>query len=107
MDDRAGVLGPSVIAFIGNRGGEGFELELLPEPALGHVLGPLRHPQADRLPSQRPRTGLCVVWPNLSFRASDLLGNETVLAYDIGIDNQPPTHRPGPADHAGHASSIP
>ena len=28
VNDRAGVLGPSVIAFIGNRGGEGFELEL-------------------------------------------------------------------------------
>ena len=34
--------------------------------------------------------GLCVLWPNLSFRAADLLGNERVAAYDIGIDNQPP-----------------
>ncbi|MEA2698325.1 MAG: hypothetical protein QOI66_2596 [Myxococcales bacterium] len=37
-----------------------------------------------------PRGGLCLVFPTLSFRAADSLGNETTVAYEIAIDNQPP-----------------
>ncbi|HEY0715314.1 MAG TPA: hypothetical protein VGF45_21720, partial [Polyangia bacterium] len=33
---------------------------------------------------------LCVIYPNVSFRAVDVLGNENVVAYDVAIDNQPP-----------------
>ncbi|HEY0705580.1 MAG TPA: hypothetical protein VGG33_02225 [Polyangia bacterium] len=90
VTDRAGVLGPSVVAFIGNRGGEGFELELLPEGGGTGVFSALfdtRKLSSCKLPRGN---GLCVLWPSVSYRASDLLGNETVLAYDVGIDNQPP-----------------
>jgi hypothetical protein len=90
LSDRAGVLGPSVTAFVGNRVGEGFELELRPE-GTGGVYSALFDTRKLTACRRGDPSGLCVVWPNLSFRASDLLGNERVLAYDIGIDNQPPT----------------
>ena len=35
-------------------------------------------------------SSLCVVRPTISFRASDALGNETTLAYEIALDNIPP-----------------
>jgi hypothetical protein len=89
LGDRAGVLGSSVIAFIGNRGGEGFELELHPEGAAG-VFSALFDTRKLSSCGRAGAAGLCVLWPSLSFRASDLLGNERVVAYDIGIDNQPP-----------------
>ena len=89
LTDRAGVLGPSVVAFIGNRGGEGFELELLPEAPGSSVYSALFDTR--KLNNCRqPNGGFCNVWPNLSFRASDLLGNERVVAYDIAIDNTRP-----------------
>ena len=90
LTDRAGVLGPSVVAFMGNRGGEGFELELLPEAGQPGVFSALFDTR--KLSNcKAPRSAeLCVLWPTLSFRASDLLGNESVVAYDVGIDNQPP-----------------
>jgi hypothetical protein len=89
--DASGVLGPSVVAFIGDDTREGFEVPLAPEldaPGVFSALFDTRKLTACR-PS--PDTGLCIVWPNLSFRAADLLGNETVVAYDLGVDNQPPT----------------
>jgi hypothetical protein len=89
LTDRAGVLGPSVTAFIGNRGGEGFELELHQEGTEG-TYSALFDTRKLTVCQRADRTGLCVLWPNLSFRASDLLGNERVVAYDVGIDNQPP-----------------
>jgi hypothetical protein len=33
---------------------------------------------------------LCVVRPTISFRAADLLGNETTLDYEVAVDNIPP-----------------
>jgi hypothetical protein len=37
-----------------------------------------------------PDPGLCIVHPTLSFRAADLLGNETTVSYEISVDNIPP-----------------
>jgi len=37
-----------------------------------------------------PDTSLCIVFPTLSFRASDALGNDTTFSYDISVDNLPP-----------------
>jgi hypothetical protein len=91
LTDRAGVLGPSVIAFIGNRDGAGFELELRPDPASPGLFSALFDSRKLTACKPAPDSALCVVWPNLSFRAADLLGNERVVAYDIAIDNQPPT----------------
>jgi hypothetical protein len=91
IDDAAGVLGPSVVAFIGNQGADGFALELLPEPGAPGVFWALFDTRKLTACRPAPDTSLCIVWPSLSFRASDLLGNETVLAYDLAVDNQPPT----------------
>ena len=37
-----------------------------------------------------PSTGPCIVFPTISFRASDQVGNETVVGYDFVVDNIPP-----------------
>ena len=37
-----------------------------------------------------PDPGFCVVRPTISFRASDALGNDTTLSYEIAVDNFPP-----------------
>lgn len=37
-----------------------------------------------------PDTGLCIIYPTLSFRAADQLGNERIIAYNIAVDNVPP-----------------
>ncbi len=37
-----------------------------------------------------PDTSLCIVFPTLSFRASDALGNDTTVSYEISVDNVPP-----------------
>jgi hypothetical protein len=34
--------------------------------------------------------GVCIVRPTISFRASDNLGNESTVAYEIAVDNFPP-----------------
>jgi hypothetical protein len=91
VTDRASVLGPSVVAFIGNKNQEGFEIELLPEAGATGVFSALFDTRKLTACRPAPDTSLCLVWPNLSFRAADVLGNETVLAYDLAVDNQPPT----------------
>jgi hypothetical protein len=87
--DPAGVLGTSVLAVIGNRKDANFNVELKPEADTGFFSALF---DTARLTACKPApdTGLCIVYPNLSFRASDLAGNESVVAYDIGVDNQPP-----------------
>ena len=37
-----------------------------------------------------PATSLCIVFPTISFRASDSVGNETSVGYDFSVDNIPP-----------------
>ena len=37
-----------------------------------------------------PDQSLCIVYPTLSFRASDSLGNDTTVSYEISVDNIPP-----------------
>jgi hypothetical protein len=91
ITDPAGVEAGSPVAFIGNKAGLGFQLPLVADakdPALWSAAFDTRAlTSCDRLPDN----DLCVVWPNVSFRARDKLGNEATVAYDIGIDNQPPT----------------
>jgi hypothetical protein len=33
---------------------------------------------------------LCIIFPTLSFRASDTLGNDSTVSYEIAVDNRPP-----------------
>jgi hypothetical protein len=88
VNDQSGVLGSSVSAVIGNRQDVNFKVELKPEADTGFYSELF---DTARLTSCKPfGTSLCIVFPNLSFRASDRAGNESALAYDIGVDNHPP-----------------
>lgn len=86
--DDAGVLPSSISVLIGNVNDPKFKLPLMDEG--GGVYGTLFDTAkltGCRLP---PDTGLCIVFPTLSFRAADLLGNESVVSYEIAVDNEPP-----------------
>ncbi|HXU82270.1 MAG TPA: hypothetical protein VN914_12795, partial [Polyangia bacterium] len=89
VTDQSGVLGSSVTAVIGNRQDVNFKVELKPEAETGFYSELF---DTTRLTACKPPVGssLCIIFPNLSFRASDRAGNESVLAYDISVDNQGP-----------------
>jgi hypothetical protein len=89
VKDSAGVIGNSVVAFIGQRKEPEFKIQLKPEGDVG-VFSALFDTNKLTTCKPPPDQSLCNVFPTLSFRASDLAGNESVLAYDIGVDNQPP-----------------
>jgi hypothetical protein len=90
VDDPSGVLGNTVIAVIGNSKQANFTIPLKPEGATGFYSELFDTNRLTRC-APLPSNDLCLVFPNLSFRASDLPGNEAVVAYDLGVDNQPPT----------------
>ena len=59
------------------------------KPAGGGVLhGPVRQLAVREVPDPPARP--CLVYPTVSFRASDLVGNETVLGYEFTLDNVAP-----------------
>lgn len=90
LSDAAGVLGPSVIAIIGNKADVTFTVELKPEAGSKDVYS-ATFDTAKLTPCKpAPDTSLCIVLPNISFRASDVLGNESFMAYDFAVDNHPP-----------------
>jgi hypothetical protein len=93
IHDPAGVVDSSVLALIGDQTTPQFRINL--QSRGGGVYG------AAFDTAQLTRCGLtagglppagtfCNVYPTISFRASDSLGNESALAYSFGIDNQPP-----------------
>ena len=91
--DAAGVLDSSVIALIGDQTAPQFKLNLVARG--GGIYGaPFDTAQLTRcglLFGGLPKPGTyCNVYPTVSFRASDALGNETTLSFSFGIDNQPP-----------------
>jgi hypothetical protein len=92
ITDVAGVLGPSVIAIIEDQANNvSFTLELEPEAGATGYYSALF--DTAKFPRCKVRTAvdeLCVVFPNLSFRASDILGNDAFLAYDFAVDHIPP-----------------
>jgi hypothetical protein len=89
VSDNAGVLDSSVIAVIGDETGTPlFELPLTPRGGgLYSIL--FDSARLTRCP-EPPATDLCIVFPTVSFRASDLVGNETVIGYDFAVDNIAP-----------------
>ncbi|MEO7668218.1 MAG: hypothetical protein ABIW57_02695 [Polyangia bacterium] len=93
VTDGAGVLDTSVIALIGDQATPQFTLNLQPRGG-GIYSAPFDTAQLTHcglLSGGLPRPGTyCIVYPTVSFRAADSLGNETSLAYSFGIDNQPP-----------------
>jgi hypothetical protein len=88
VDDPAGILDSSVIAVIADETGTPlFELPM--KPAGGGVYTVLfdtsRFVKCPDPPAQP-----CLVFPTVSFRASDLVGNETVVGYEFTLDNVAP-----------------
>jgi hypothetical protein len=82
VDDPAGVDPSSVVAVVGN-GNQNFQITLAP-PATGggDVYSNLF--DTTKLPSY-------ALFPTISFRARDVLGNESTISYELSLDNTPPT----------------
>jgi len=89
VTDPSGVLDSSVIAIIGDADGNPvFNLQLEPEgsgvySALFDTLNLTQCPPP-------PKTGPCISFPTISFRASDSIGNQSSLGYNFYVDNIPP-----------------
>jgi hypothetical protein len=90
IEDISGILGPSVIAIIADRVNDAsYTIELRPEAdKLGYYSALFDTAKFPRC--KVASADLCVVLPNLSFRASDTLGNDSFMAYDFAVDHMPP-----------------
>jgi hypothetical protein len=86
--DDAGLNASSIIVLIGDEINPEFQLPLASEGnGVYSVLFDTAKLTQCKLP---PDPGLCIIYPTLSFRAADLLGNETTVSYEIAVDNMPP-----------------
>jgi hypothetical protein len=89
VSDNSGVLPSSIVATIGDANGNPlFSLPLQPDSA-GAYSALFDTRNLTRCP-QPPATGPCIVFPTISFRATDSAGNESSLAYDFSLDNIAP-----------------
>ena len=88
ITDESDVLNSSVIAIIGDQNTPVFELPL--PPVASGVYAALFDTANLTRCAEPPATSLCLVYPTISFRASDMLGNQTVLGYDFSVDNIAP-----------------
>jgi hypothetical protein len=89
ITDESGVLDSSVVAVIGDQHGNPiFTLQLPPQGSgvYSILFDALSLTRCAPPPSTLP----CIVFPTISFRASDSVGNETALGYDFSVDNMPP-----------------
>ena len=88
VDDLAGILDSSVIAVIADETGTPlFELPMKP-PAAGVYTVLFDSSRLMKCPD--PPAQPCLIFPTVSFRASDLVGNETVVGYEFTLDNVAP-----------------
>jgi hypothetical protein len=89
VTDEAGLLDSSVVAVVGDQQGNPlFRLQLIPQGSgvYSVLFDTLNLTRCGPPPSTLP----CIVFPTISFRASDSVGNETSLGYDFSVDNMPP-----------------
>ena len=89
ITDDSGVLDSSVEAVIGDQQGNPiFTLQLPPQGSgvYSTLFDTLNLTRCAPPPSTAP----CIVFPTVSFRASDSVGNETSVGYDFSVDNIPP-----------------
>ncbi len=86
--DDSGVLDSSVVAVISNQDTPLFELPLVAQGS--GIYGVLFDTSNLTRCPEPPSSELCVVFPNISFRAVDAAGNQSVLAYGFSIDNIAP-----------------
>ena len=89
VNDNAGVLDSSAVAIIGDE--TGTPLFELPLTARGGGTYSVLF-DSDRLTrcKEPPSRELCIVFPTVSFRVSDQVGNETVVGYAFAVDNIAP-----------------
>lgn len=80
VTDPAGVVPESVVAVIAH-GGMNFEVRLNPPPPGSNTYSGVF--DGNRLPQN-------ALFPSVSFRASDTLGNESAVGYQAAFDNMPP-----------------
>lgn len=94
ITDDAGVVDSSVIAVISDDAGDAkFQLNLLPhgDGVYSVPFDTAKLTKCGLLTGDVPPPGqYCILYPTVSFRAADALGNESALAYSFGVDNQPP-----------------
>jgi hypothetical protein len=81
VDDPARVDTSSVVAVVGN-GNVNFEVRLALPAAGGNVYSNFF--DTTKLPTY-------ALFPSISFRAQDVLGNESAVSYELSLDNTPPT----------------
>lgn len=93
VTDPAGVLGSSVVAVFANGPGTEYTIPLRP-PAAGDTK-PLYSAVFD---TRLLPFGENALFPTLSFRASDNLGNEALLTNVVWLDNKPPLADLDPPD---------
>ena len=105
VSDESGVLASSVIAVIGDEAGNPvFTLNLALDPT-GSYSALFDTANLTRC-QPPPATSLCIVYPTISFRAVDLVGNQTVLGYDIAVDNIPPVADLDPPQMRGRRLGV-
>jgi hypothetical protein len=80
VTDPTHVLDASVVAVVAH-GSESFTVKLDPDPTAD---GQYKHQFDTRLLDNHD------LYPTISFRASDLLGNESSIGYTVALDNTPP-----------------
>ena len=88
--DPSGVLDASVIAVIGDDTTPAiFNVQLKPDGA-GTYSTFFDTRKLTGCPDPPAASDLCIVYPTISFRASDELGNERAVGYDFAVDNIAP-----------------
>lgn len=88
VTDDSGVLESSVVAVIADQETPLFELPLKAEGS--GIYGVLFDTANLTACPELPADGLCLVFPTISFRAVDLVGNQTVVSYGFSVDNIAP-----------------
>jgi hypothetical protein len=90
VTDPSGVLDSSVIAVVGDDTTPAkFNVQLKPDGGNSYsVLFDTR--KLTQCPDPPSPTDLCIIYPTVSFRASDQLGNERALGYVFSVDNIAP-----------------
>jgi len=89
VTDPSSVLDSSVVAVVAH-GDESFTVKLDPDPTMA---GRYSHQFDTRL------FNIHDLYPTVSFRASDLLGNESSIGYTVALDNTPPVADLDPSSH--------
>ena len=87
IEDGAGLNDSSIQVLIGDKTNPIFRLAL--ENEIGTKTYSILF-DTKNLTVCKLNTDPCIVRPTLSFRAADLLGNETTISYEIAVDNIPP-----------------